>query len=158
MKYEADPRHVEIVVQQLKLEEAKPVATPGTKDEGITKDGMDKPLDDEQASQYRALVARCNYLAPDRPDIAYSVKELARKMSNLESGDWMKLKRLGRYLKGRPRLQQTFQWQEAQGVIRTYSDADWAGCKQTRRSTTGGCIKLGTHTIKGWSKTQSLIA
>ena len=32
--YEADPRHVEIVIEQLGLQEAKPVATPGTKDEG----------------------------------------------------------------------------------------------------------------------------
>ena len=42
--------------------------------------------------------------------------------------------------------------------MRVYSDADWAGCKQSRKSTTGGCIKIGEHTIKGWSKTQSLIA
>ena len=40
----------------------------------------------------------------------------------------------------------------------TYSDADWAGCKQTRKSTTGGCIMVGAHSIKSWSRTQSLIA
>ena len=45
-----------------------------------------------------------------------------------------------------------------QKVVKTYSDADWAGCKQSRKSTTGGCIAIGTHIIKGWSKTQSLIA
>ena len=40
----------------------------------------------------------------------------------------------------------------------TFSDADWAGCRETRKSTTGGCVTIGKHTIKGWSKTQSLIA
>ena len=61
-------------------------------------------------------------------------------------------------MKGRPRVQQLYEWQQAQGVVTTYSDADWAGCKQTRKSTTGGCITLGKHTIKGWSKTQALVA
>ena len=86
------------------------------------------------------------------------MKELARAMSNPSNGDWLKLKRLGRYIKGRPRLQQIFAWQLAQGMVTTYSDADWAGCKQSRKSTTGGCITVGKHTIKGWSKTQALVA
>ena len=43
-------------------------------------------------------------------------------------------------------------------MVVTYSDADWAGCKQTRKSTIGGCIIVGKHTIKGRSKTQSLVA
>lgn len=134
------------------------MATLGTKEEGTTKDGSEKLLDNEHASQYGAVSARCNYLALDWPDIADSVKELARSMANPTEGDWMKLKRFGRYLKGRPRLQQTYAWQEARQIIRTYSDADLAGCKRTRKSTTGGCIKVGAHTIKAWSKTQSLVA
>ena len=39
-----------------------------------------------------------------------------------------------------------------------YSDAGWAGCRETRKSTTGGCITIGKHTITGRSKTQSHIA
>ena len=74
---EADPRHVEIIVDQLKLKEAKEVSTPRTNDEGKTLEDCDVKFDGENASQYRALVARCNYLGPSRPDIAYSVKELA---------------------------------------------------------------------------------
>ena len=48
-------------------------------------------------------------------------------------------------------------WQHGQAVLKVHSDADWAGCKETRKSITGGCIQIGSHTIKGWSKTQSLI-
>ena len=49
---------MEIVIQQLKLHEAKPVATPGTTEEGRTQQGMEKELKAEEASMYRALVAR----------------------------------------------------------------------------------------------------
>ena len=45
-----------------------------------------------------------------------------------------------------------------QHTVNTYSDADWAGCRETRKSTTGGCIKIGDHNVKGWSKIQALIA
>ena len=103
-------------------------------------------------------MARLNFLAPDRPDIAYAAKGLARAMSNPSNGDWLRLKRLDRYIKGRPRLQQVYHRQPAQSSVTIYSDADWAGCKQTRKSTTGGCIMIGGHATKGWSKTQALVA
>ena len=97
-------------------------------------------------------------MSPDKLHISYAVKELARAISKPTQGNLQKLKRLGRYLKGRPRLVQWYPWQPAQCTMKTYSDADWAGCKQTRKSTTGGCITIGTHIIKSWSRTQSLIA
>ena len=45
-------------------------------------------------------MARCNYFSPDRLDIFCFVKELVRHMASLSKGNWMQLKRLGRYLKG----------------------------------------------------------
>ena len=36
-----------------------------------------------------------------------------------------------------------------------YSDSDWAGCRQTGKSTSGGVIMIGDHFIKGWSRTQN---
>ena len=42
--------------------------------------------------------------------------------------------------------------------MKVYTDADWAGCRETRRSTIGGCVMLGTHALKAWSKTQALMA
>ena len=55
-------------------------------------------------------------------------------------------------------MQIIFEWQTAPEVLRTYSDADWVGCKESRISTTGGCITLGKHVLKGLSKTQFLVA
>ena len=143
--YEADPRHTEIIKQQLALDEAKVVITPGTKEEGRIATDQEQSLDNGQATKYRAFTARCNYLSPDRPDVAFAVKELARNMANPKKGDWT-------------RLQQWFEWQPAQRRITTYTDADWAGCKETRKSTTGGVINIGDNMVKSWSKTQALVA
>ena len=38
------------------------------------------------------------------------------------------------------------------------SDSDWAGDKRTRKSTSGGVVRIGTQYIKSWSKNQSVIA
>lgn len=122
----------------MSLKDAKPVTTPGTKEEGRTQPGCENKFNNSDSTRYRAIVARCNYLFPDKPDIAYVVKELARKMSEPTEGDWQRLKRLGRYLKGKPRLQHVYKWQEKQLVLKVFSDADWAGCKESRKSTTGG--------------------
>ena len=124
----------------------------------MTSTRYEDKLDSEHHATYRAIVARANYLAPDRPDIAFAVNELARSMSSPTRGDWERLKRLARYLKGRPRVVKRFRWQGSTGTLSIYTDADWAGCNDTRKSTTGGCITLGKHTLKGWSKTQSLVA
>ena len=151
--YEADPRHAEIIIEQVQLKEAKPVTTPGTKDEGAIAEDREDKLDAETASKYRAMVARCNYISPDRPDTAHSVKEFARSMSDPNRGNWSQMKRLGRYVKGRPRVQQISRWQGMLDKIRIYSDADRVGCKATRKSTIGGCMVIGEHNAKGWSKT-----
>ena len=50
--YEADPRHVEITVEQLQLKDVKTVSTPGTKDEGCTQEDKDEKLNNEEASKY----------------------------------------------------------------------------------------------------------
>ena len=67
------------------------------------------------------------------------------------------LKRLGRYLASHRRLVFSYPWQTADRVD-TYSDTDWAGCLKTRKSTSGGCLMLGTHLIKSWSSTQASVS
>lgn len=103
-------------------------------------------------------MARAKYLSPDRPDTSYAVKGFANAMSKPTKGDWAKLKSLGRYLIGRPRLQTVHPWQHATREMIAYTDADWAGDKINRKSTLGGCVMMGEHVLKCWSKTQSLIA
>ena len=73
------------------------------------------PLGPAQAREYRTLAARANYLALDRPDIQFAVKESCRGMAAPVVGDRRKLKRLARYLLEVPRLVSTFPSQVRQG-------------------------------------------
>ena len=103
------------------------------------------------------MTARANYLAQDRIDIQYAVKELSRAMSVPTVGDWKDLKRLGRYLVGKPRVVTIYPWQEEVRGFTGYSDSDWAGCKKTAKSTSGGVIQRGSHYIRNWSSTQKCV-
>ena len=51
-----------------------------------------------------------------------------------------------------------FPCQETVKILVVWVDTDYAGCKKTRKSTSGGVAMLGTHLIKGWSVTQAVIA
>ena len=67
------------------------------------------------------------------------------------------LRHLARYLLGAPRRVYQFGMQ-APADIRVYADTDWAGCAETRRSTSGGCALRGGHLLKHWSNTQKHVA
>ena len=58
--------------------------------------------------QYRSVVMRATYLSQDRPDWSYSTEELERDMQKPTEQSMTNLKRVGRYLKKRPRLVQLF--------------------------------------------------
>ena len=94
----------------------------------------------------------------DRPDLQYAAKEACREMAHPKVSSLRKLKRMAKYLPGRPRLVWHFCMQEQPEVIDVYTDANWAGCKSTRKSTSGGCAMIGQHCIKTWCKTQSTVA
>ena len=158
IEYEADPRHRAVVMSELGLESCRPVTTPHGPEEQGCLPGQDEPLNAEEATRYRALVARLNYLALDRPDIQFAVKEAAKQMSALHAPDMLLLKRLGRYLKGAPRAIRRFVWQEQPTELAAYVDSDWAGDRVSRKSTSGGMLFRGRHLIKSWSSNQQIIA
>ena len=154
-EYEADQRHRDLIVEALGLQEANPVKTPG---EDMKEDEGQEELSAYDSTRYRAIVARANYLALDRPDVQYAVKELCRMMSAPRTTDWERLKRLGRYLVDKPRLVSQYVWQDQQESVDAYGDSDWAGCRRTGKSTSGGVLRIGAHVVKTWSHTQKTIA
>ena len=157
IRYEADQRHAEIIAEGIGLKEnSKGVVTPGSKLK--EEEGDEKALDPDTSTKYRAMVARANYLAQDRPDIQFATKELCRAMSKPTEGNWRALKRLGRYLQQSPRVVQLFGRQEAPNNIRVFTDTDFAGCTKTRKSTSGGLILFGKHMVKSWSTTQKVVS
>ena len=115
-------------------------------------------LDGDEATKYRALAARANYLAMDRPELGYASKELCRDFAKPTKMSWDKLKRLVKFLVGQPRLVMWYGWQTDVHTLDVYTDTDFAGCQVTRRSTSGGIGMRGAHPIKHWSQTQSTCA
>jgi hypothetical protein len=118
-------------------------------------------LSPEDATMYRALSARGNFLSQDRADIQYSTKELCREFAVPNRNSFQRLKRLGRYLVGRPRLVHDYKWGNgvsAEDCVDIFVDTDFAGCKESRRSTSGGVVLLNGSNVKQWSKTQSTLA
>ena len=90
IEYEADQRHAEIIVDQLQVKDKMPYKVPyekPTKEEGATgatgatATKEEEELGAEAATLYRGIAARANYLAIDRPDIQYAVKEVCRGMA-----------------------------------------------------------------------------
>ena len=156
LEYEADPRQIEQVIRDLGLKGCKAVGTPGVR-QTFEQIQADKDLDMPKQKPYRGLAARTNYLAADRPYVQYAAKEVCRWMAHPTEQGLVALKRLGRYLEHQPRAVYRYAWQEA-NCIDCYSDTDWAGCPRTRKSTSGGCIMVGSHLLKSWSGTQGPIS
>ena len=150
--YEADPRQAEKLISELGLDttegtsEVKAVSTPCVKP---TRQAVmeDQPIPAHKVNHFRGLAARANYLAADRPDIQYAAKEICRWMQAPTELGVTALKRLARYLIGKPRLVFHYRWQEA-CAGEAFSDTDWAGCIKTRKSTSGGCLMVGRHMVK----------
>ena len=102
IEYEADARHQAIVIEELGLGDCKAVSTPfGPEEQGCLA-GEGEPLEAGEATRYRPPAARLNYLALDRSDIQFAIKEIAKRMSVPHAPDWKLLQRVGRYLKGAP--------------------------------------------------------
>ena len=79
-------------------------------------------------------------------------------MSKPTTGSLRRLRRIGRYLKKYPRLVWKYPMQSEQTEMVVRTDADWAGCRRSRKSTSGGNISIGSHCIKVWAKMQGVMA
>ena len=145
--------------------------TPGIKQKGAKRQGAKAVkklealpvgttiLEPKDATNVRALAARGNDLAQDRPDIAFACKELCREFAVPNARSFEKLKRVGRYCMKAPRMVYKYDWQECtDNVLDVYVDTDFAGCVVTRRSTNGGVIMNGGHCLNHCNTTQSTIA
>ena len=69
MEYDPDQRHAELIIEDMHLKEEIAVTTQG------------EEVNTDNGSKCRKLAARANYLAADRPDIMYAVKEICRWMA-----------------------------------------------------------------------------
>ena len=82
-------------------EESKAVATPAIRVKPGEVLGGEKEISAQEATIFRSIVARANYLSQDRSDIRFAVKELSRRMAKPRVRDVNTAKRLARYLSTR---------------------------------------------------------
>merc|ERR1712127_380393 len=139
-----------------------PVSTPYVKPTVFVHDivGGIEPKDmcPTDATLYRRAAARINYIALDRPDLSFASRVASSHMSCPKEGDDQLIKRIIRYLKGKPRVAIRYQFQAESEGVTVFTDSDWAGDKVIRKSTSGGVVCRGQHTISWWCKLQSNIA
>ncbi|GKC77310.1 putative ribonuclease H-like domain-containing protein [Tanacetum coccineum] len=107
-----------------------------------------KPLvKDEEASDvdvhlYRSMIGSLMYLTASRPDIMFAVCACSRFQVTPKSSHLSAVKRIFRYLKGKPKLGLWYP-RVSSFDLESYSDSDYAGANLDRKSTTGGCQFLG---------------
>ena len=106
---------------------------------------------------FRRADARAICFAADRMDAQFACKEICRCIAKPTAPAWKALKRLCKYFRSAPRIVAKFGRHSAKGID-IYTDTDWAGCPRTRKSTSGGVVMLGEHTMKHWSSTQTSTA
>ena len=93
---------------------------------------------------YRQMAGSLNYLTTTKPDISYSVSVLSQFMVKPHESHWNAAKAVLRYLKGTLGIKYT----DASNVkLAGYSDSDWAGNIDDRRSTTGYAFSIGSGVV-----------
>ena len=127
--------------------DCKPAATPIEQNHRIIADSGD-PVD---KGKYQRLVGRLIYLSHTRPDIAYAVSIVSRYMHDPRSSHMDAVIRILRYLKNCPGKRIILS-NNGHLRIEGYTDADWAGCLDDRRSTSGYCVFLGGNLVSWRSK------
>ena len=153
--WKGDSKQTKAFLERMGCDDSKAVDTPGVKHD---RDPDAPLLEPEAATRHRSLVALLNYISQDRGELSYASTELSRTMSRPRVGDEQGLKRVARYLRRYPASSIFYGWQCQPEKVEVYTDADWAGCTQTRRSTSGGLVLYGAHLLAFWSRTQQNVA
>jgi hypothetical protein len=103
------------------------------------------------------MIGSLLYLCASRPDIMLSVCMCARFQADPKEAHLTAVKRILRYLVYTPKFGLWYPRGSTFDLI-GYSDADWAGCKINRKSTSGTCQFLGRSLVSWASKKQNLVA
>ena len=166
--------YVDQMLQRFHMQDAKPMDTPEAA--GVILSRADAPGSEDErermrSAPYLSLVGSLLYAAQcTRPDIAHAVAVLTRFCSDPGERHWHAAKRVLRFLKGT--REQAIVFSAPPGVpaasaaslsdlaarLQVYCDADWAGCLDDRKSTSGVLLLLCGCPLVWLSKKQSLVA
>ncbi|XP_056688738.1 uncharacterized mitochondrial protein AtMg00810-like [Spinacia oleracea] len=147
-------KYAEEIIHGAIMDNCKPMPTHVDAKSKLSATDGDPVLD---PSLYRSLAGALQYLTFTRPDIACAVQQCCLFMHTPREPHFNALKRIFRYIKGTLDLGLHVYPSTPTRLI-TYTDADWGGCPDTRRSTFGYCVFLGDNLISWSSKRQAMLS
>jgi histone deacetylase 1/2 len=115
------------------------------------------PLGPEDVFSYRSLVGGLQYLTLTRPDLSFAVNKVCQFLSKPTTVHYEAVKRILRYVKGTLSTGLRFQ-PTTSTVLDVYTDADWAGCPNDRRSIGGFAVFLGGNLVSWSSRKQPTVS
>ena len=143
------------VLERFGMQDCKPVSTP------IVKEDIQLGKENAELSTtfpYREAVGALMYLMTStRPDIAFAVSVVSRKLESPSKTDVLRVKRIFRYLKGTAELGITYKPGVKDELI-SFSDAYHGGDDTTGRSTTGVLCMYTGGAISWYSQLQTSVA
>ncbi|WVZ59387.1 hypothetical protein U9M48_009533 [Paspalum notatum var. saurae] len=142
------------ILERAGMADCNPCSTPVDTQAKLSEDAG-PPVADPTA--YRSLAGALQYLTFTRPDITYAVQQVCLHMHDPREPHLTALKRLLRYLRGTVDYG-LFLHRSSSAELVVYTDADWAGCPDTRRSTSGYAVFLGGNLVSWSSKRQPVVS
>nr|GEX00817.1 hypothetical protein [Tanacetum cinerariifolium] len=147
-------KYVAEILKKFGLSEGKSASTPIDAEKPLLKDSDGEDVD---VHTYRSMIGSLMYLTSSRPDIMFVVCACARFQVTLKILHLNAVKRIFRYLKGKPYLGLWYPKDSPFDLV-VYSDSDYAGASLDRKFTTEGCQFLGCRLISWQCKKQTVVA
>ncbi|WVZ80464.1 LOW QUALITY PROTEIN: hypothetical protein U9M48_027935 [Paspalum notatum var. saurae] len=134
------------ILKKFEMGDSKPMTTPMSTNTALDADEDGEAVDQKE---FQGMIGSLLYLAATRPDIQFAVCLCARYQASPRTSHRQAVKRIFRYLKFTPELGLWYSSGSSLS-LRGFSDADHAGCRIDRKSTSGTCQVLGTSLVS-WS-------
>ncbi|GJS60895.1 putative ribonuclease H-like domain-containing protein [Tanacetum coccineum] len=147
-------KYVAEILKKFNYTDVKSASTPVDLEKPLVKDG---DADDVDVHLYRSMIGSLMYLTASRPDIMFAVCACARFQVTPKTSHLLAIKRIFRYLKGKPTLGLWYS-RDSPFELVAYTDSDYARATQDRKSTTRGCQFLGNRLISWQCKKQTVVA
>ena len=152
--YVHQTKYTKELLKKFKLEDCKVMNTPMHPTCTLNKENTGSKVDQKL---YRGMIDSLLYLTASRLDILYSVCLCARFQSDPRESHLTSIKRIFRYLKGTKNLGLLYRKSLDYKLI-GFCDADYAGDRIEKKSTSGNCQFLGENLISWASDRQATIA
>ena len=153
---QSDAKHLKSVKKLLHMEGSKGAVTPAVAGGSNFAHGEVK-LNDGDTKKYKTAVGTLMYMAPDRPDCQFAIRELTKNLKEPKVMDMQALVRLTRYLIHTADYGIKFKAGESPEYLDCYSDTDWGNCKRTRKSTACGVFKVGGCVLASYCRGLAMI-